>query len=137
MEYHPLFLAEWHAQAGGEEGIRRDQILQRYAATLKEGPSRPCLQDVVGLTLAVDAATRRFLTQLCCRMGYQTREEGDVTLLEGPDIVLRLLPETGSVRGIQEMVLRVQRAPAEGTSFRFGPQSVLSFRDDGTAVWSL
>jgi hypothetical protein len=137
MEYHPLFLAEWHPPAEGDAGgIRRDQILRRYAAILDETPLHPVLQDVVGLTIAVDPSTRLFLVELCQRLGYRSHSEGDAALLEGPEITLRLLPETVSARGIQGMTLRVRRVPASDAVFRFGPASVLSFRDDGTALWS-
>jgi hypothetical protein len=137
LEYHPRFLAEWLPPAGDDEGgIRRDQVLRRYAATLAEAPPDPALQDVVGLTIAADPSTRLFLVELCQRLGYRSRAEGEAALLAGPDIALRLVPETASARGIREMTLRVLRAPVRGTKFRFGPDSVLTFRVDGTALWS-
>jgi hypothetical protein len=137
MEYDPRFLAQWRPPAEGhEEGVRRDQILRRYAATLDGAPPDSVLQDVVGLTIAADASTRRFMEELCQRLGYRSHAQGEATLLQGPDIALRLVPETASARGIQEMELRVSRAPARDTLFRFGPESVLSFRGDGTAHWS-
>jgi hypothetical protein len=137
MEYHPRFMAEWHPQVDGvTEGIRRDQILKRYAATLKDAPPQPLLQDVVGMTLAIDTATRAFLTELCLRIGHRSSGEGDATLLEGPEILLRLVPETASGRGIRELVLRVYGAPAGATTLHFGPKSVLSFTGQGTARWS-
>jgi hypothetical protein len=136
MEYHPEFLAGWRPEAGdGETGIRRDQVLRRYAATLPHAPPHPSLQDVVGLTIALDLPARRFLAGLCRLLGYQSRADGESTLLEGPDFALRLVPETASARGIREMALRVRRAPI-ATTLPFGPRSLLSFPGDGTALWS-
>ena len=137
MEYHPRFLAEWHPEAQDRNvGISRMQILQRYAATLKGLPAQPYLQDVVQITLATGNEVTIRLIEECKRFGYHARTEGETAILEGPEITLRLVPEALSVRGIQQIILRVSGVPQRQTEFRFGPKSVLEFHDNGTATWS-
>jgi hypothetical protein len=137
MEYHPRFLSEWNAQSdGSDKGVSRKQILQRYAAVLKESPARPYLKDVVALSLAVGESTRKRLVEVSELLRYRQKVEGTTTVLQGPDIELRLVPQTAEVRGVQQITMRVDRRPEKETEFRFGPRSVLSFGKDGLATWS-
>jgi Family of unknown function (DUF5829) len=137
MEYHPRFLDEWNPQPGGRnEGVSRKQILQRYAAVLKDIPPKSYFEDVVALIVAINDADRKKLTQLCKLLGYSERTVGDATVLKGPDIELRLVPQTEASRGIQEITMRVGRKPKEQSEFRFGAKSILRFRGNGLATWS-
>jgi Family of unknown function (DUF5829) len=137
MEYHPGFLSEWNPQPGGSnQGVSRKQILQRYAAVLKDIPAKPYFEDVVALTVAVNDENRKKLAALCKLLGYSERAVGDAIVLKGPDIELRLLPQTETARGIQEITMRVSRQPKEQSEFRFGTKSVLRFRGNGLATWS-
>jgi hypothetical protein len=61
---------------------------------------------------------------------------GDATLLEGPEFVFRLIPETVTQRGIQQITLRVSGQPEKPAEFRFGAKSILQFNGDGSAIWS-
>ena len=137
MEYHPRFLEEWNSQPGTHnQGITRKQILQRYGAVLKDIPAKPYLEDVVALTLATDDVNRKKLAELCKLLGYSEQIVGDAQVLKGPDIELRLLPQTEESRGIREITMRVRRKPAEQDEFRFGAKSVLKFQGNGLATWS-
>ena len=137
MEYHPRFLEEWNPQPGvRNQGVSRKQILQRYAAVLKDVPAEPYFQDVVVLTVAVDEAHRKKLAGLFKLLGYSERTVGDAKVLKGPDIELRLLQQTEVARGIQEITMRVRRKPQGQAEFRFGTKSVLRFRGNGLATWS-
>ncbi len=137
MEYHPRFLSEWNPQPGGSnQGISRKQILQRYAAVLKDIPAKPYFEDVVALTVAVNDENRKKFVELCKLLGYSERTVGDANVLRGPDIELRLVPQTETARGIQEITMRVRPQPKEQAEFRFGTKSVLRFRGNGLATWS-
>ena len=137
MEYHPRFLDEWNPQPGSrKQGVSRKQILQRYAAVLKDIPAKPYFEDVVALTVAINDSDRKKLAELCKLLGYSEHVVGDAQVLKGPDIELRLVPQTEESRGIQEITMRVRRKPKEQTEFRFGTKSVLKFRGDGLATWS-
>lgn len=137
MEYHPRFLAEWNPQANGtDQGVSRKQVLQRYAAVLKDIPDTPYLEDVVALTIAVNEAGRGRLADLCKLLGYSERTVGDGRVLRGPGVELRILPQTGGLQGIQAITMRVGGKPTEQAEFRFGAKSVLRFRGDGLATWS-
>jgi hypothetical protein len=137
MEYHPNFLTEWNPQTGARnQGVSRKQILQRYAAVLKDVPAKPYFEDVVALTVAVNDADRKKLAELCRLLGFSEQIVGDPQVLKGPDIELRLIPQTEESRGIQEITMRVRRKPKEQDEFRFGTKSVLKFRGDELATWS-
>ncbi len=136
MEYHPRFLAEWHPQPdGSNQGVSRQQILQRYAAVLGDAPASPYFEDVVALTVAVDESARRGLLEFCELLGYRKRSMGTTSVLNGPDLELFLIPQTGEVRGVQEIAMRVRARPRERTEFCFGPRATLRFQDDGLAIW--
>ncbi len=137
MEYHPKFLAEWHAEAdGANRGILRKQILQRYKEALNKVPHRALFEDVIGLTIAADGASIAKMKELCENFGYRSSREGEATVLEGPDIVLRVVPETASARGIKQVVFRVRQRPKQPAELTFGSRSVLRFDNDRKAVWS-
>ena len=137
MEYRPSFLGEWKPQAGERnQGVSRKQILQRYAAVLKDVPAKPYFENVVALTVAVNDAHRTRLAELCKLLGYSERTVGDATVFKGPDIELRLVPAAEGVLGVREITMRVRRRPKEQTEFRFGTKSVLKFRGNGLATWS-
>jgi hypothetical protein len=137
MEYDRRFLAEWNPESGGDNsGVSRKQILRRYSAVLKDAPARPVLQDVIAITLALDKEALASFGKQCQLFGYKSRAEGGATILEGSDIVFRLIPETPAGRGIKEVRLRVARSPDGQSEFRFGPNSVLTFHGDKTATWT-
>lgn len=137
MEYDPRFLEEWHHDLDADnQGIERRRILARYATFLKRNPSQTHFEDVTGITAAVDSTTKTEFTRLCKFLGYSVdTKEGDTTL-RGPDIVIHLVPETKSTRGIQKITMRVRSMPEENKRYKFGPGSVLEFHDNGTATWS-
>jgi hypothetical protein len=137
MEYDAKFLAEWHSEIPDHNrGITRKEILQRYVAVLKGVPTKPYFQEVLAMTLAADQAALQLLTKQGKLFGYGVRTQGDASLLEGPDFVLRLIAATATQRGIQQITLRVNRRPQKPTELRFGAKSFLKFNGDGTATWS-
>src|SRR4030042_5040485 len=70
-----------------------------YAETLAGQPAQPLFQDVVGLTVALDEARIKRWTELCLAFGYRFENEKETTVLEGPDLTLRLPPARGGGRG--------------------------------------
>jgi hypothetical protein len=136
MEYHPRFLPEWHAEAGGGAGITRKEILHRYKAVLKGAPVRTLFSDVIGITIAADKQVTGQMAELCKVFGYASRVQGETTILQGPDFELRLVPETATIRGIRQVLLRVNRMPMQQAQLHFGSNSTLRFHSDGTAIWS-
>jgi hypothetical protein len=136
MEYHPSFLAEWKAQPGSpSQGVARREILERYAFTLGGKPDERLFQDVVGLTVALDTARSERWTAMCRALGFRAGQEDDATILEGPDLTLRLLPARSDRRGVREIQMRLRRRPSSPGEHRFGT-SVLTLRDDASATWS-
>jgi Family of unknown function (DUF5829) len=135
MEYHPEFLAAWNPQPReANQGISRRQILRRYAEVL-EPVEEPCLEDVIGLTVAADTPAIDGLIHFCLRLGYscEREQDGNVTL-QGPEFVLRLIRATEHVRGIREIKMRTRAWPQGEEEHRLG-QSVLKCVGR-SAIWS-
>ena len=136
MEYHPSFLAEWNSRPDEKNpGITRREILQRYAAVLKDTPRKPYLKDVVAITVALDEVTTKSLIELARSLGYRERSGTTDITLSGPDIELHIIPQTPTVRGIQQITMLVSGKPAKQNEFRFG-KSVLRFTGNGLATWT-
>jgi hypothetical protein len=136
MEYHPRFLVEWHSEVGGDGGITRKAILQRYRAVLRDAPAQPDLADVLGISMAADKQVTQQMIELCKVLGYGLRSEGDSAVLHGPDFELRLVPAAESARGIRRVSLQLNRTPGNNGELRFGSTSVLRFHQTGRATWS-
>jgi Family of unknown function (DUF5829) len=135
MEYHPRFLAEWNP-TGKDQGISRRDILARYAAVLKDSPSKPYLKDVIAITMAVDESTHKRFVELGKGLGLTARPDGTTTILKGHDFELRIVPQTTAARGFQQITLRVTGKPDKQTEFRFGERSILRFQGNGLATWT-
>jgi Family of unknown function (DUF5829) len=136
MEYHPEFLANWSPQPKEtNRGIRRQEILQRYSEVLPP-VDQPYLEDVVGLTVAVDASDKISLIDFCLQLGYQVerKQNEEVAALNGPDFVLLLIPATNNVRGIREIKMRMRNLPECEKEHQLR-QSILKF-DGSSAIWS-
>jgi hypothetical protein len=112
MEYDPRFLQQWKpAAAKDANGVSREQVLRRYTSVLSKPPQRPYLVDVIGVEVAADEAARTRLREMCRALGYRVSTDGRVTVLEGPDLTLWLVPQAGRKRGIQSLTLRTDGAP--------------------------
>lgn len=137
MEYHPRFLNEWNPEPDAlDQGVTRKEILRRYVAVLKDVPAEPYFEDVIAFTVAIDEAGFQKLSEFCKQIGYSERAAGEAKVFNGPDIELRLVQQTETARGIQQMTMRVKREPQDRNEFRFGTKSVLRFHGDGLATWS-
>jgi hypothetical protein len=134
MEYHPEFLANWKPQPGGtNHGISRKEILKRYSEALKP-VYEPCLEDVVGLTVAADVPTTDSLVHFCLQLGYEEREQEGKLALHGPDFILLLIPAIENVRGIREIRMRTRTLATHEEEHQLG-HSVLKFVGP-SAIWS-
>ena len=136
MEYHPEFLANWNPQAkGANRGITRKDILRRYSEVLTP-MDEPYLEDVVGLTVAVDALAKDNLIDLCLQLGHhiQENQNEEVVALPGPDFDLHLIPASENIRGIRKIKMRMRNLPRHGKEFPLG-QSVLKFAGS-SAMWT-
>jgi hypothetical protein len=136
MEYHPNFLAEWKPQPGSSnKGVARRDILERYAVALGGKPDKLLFQDVIGLTVALEEVRITRWSELCRAFGFRLGNEKGATILEGPDLILRLVPARSDWRGVREILMRLRRPPANPGEHKLGT-SVLTLRDDATATWS-
>jgi hypothetical protein len=136
MEYHPEFLANWNPPPKGTNlGITRKEILGRYCENLPP-VDKPYLEDVVGLTVAVDAPDQNNLIDFCLQLGYQVerKQKEGVVALNRPHFVLLLIPATQNARGIREIKMRMRNPPQREKEHQLG-QSTLQFAGS-SAIWS-
>jgi hypothetical protein len=136
MEYHSEFLNNWNPQPQGtNRGISRKEILARYSGVLPP-VDEALLEDVVGLTVAVDASDKKNLVDLCLQLGYQIerKHNQNVVALRGPDFRLLLIAAAENVRGIREIKMRTRNPSKRGKKHPLG-QSTLTFAAS-CAIWS-
>jgi hypothetical protein len=136
MEYHPRFLAEWNPEPDDSPGVSRKDILSRYKKVLGRADAKTYFEDVVAMTIALDEAAAKRLFELCQSLGFNARTEPGATLLEGPDLRLKIVPRSVDAQGIREVTMRVGGRPPGRGEFRFGPKVGLRFHGDNLATWS-
>ncbi|HEY7914993.1 MAG TPA: DUF5829 family protein [Blastocatellia bacterium] len=136
MEYHPRFLAEWNSEPDDSPGVSRKDILGRYKKVLGRAEAKTYFEDVVAMTIALDEAAAKRLFELCQSLGFNARTEPGATLLEGPDLRLKIVPRSVDAQGIREVTMRVGGRPPGRGEFRFGPKVGLRFHGDNLATWS-
>ncbi len=122
MEYHPDFLANWHPGTNNT-GITRAAFLTRYVSVLKDVPRRPLLEDVIGITLALDPVDARKMFPYLPALGKL-------------DFDLKIEPAIEGGYGIRQVRFAVSRVPDGQREFKFGGRSVLRFDSDSTATWT-
>ena len=135
MEYHPQFLALWNPKPTGNESVRREEILTRYKAVLKNVPSDQYLGDVIELTIAADSQSIEKLTAICQAFGYVSKKDAVTIKLTGADFSLHLVPETQTARGVISVVFKLNRNTKSTKVVKFGLKSTLEFKNNGTAIW--
>lgn len=137
MEYHHEFLGSWNPRPGGtSRGISRKEILHRYSEVLTPVGEQH-LEDVVGLTVAANAADKKSLIDLCLQLGYriERKENEGVVALQGPDFTLRVASASDSVCGIREINMRIRNLPEHQKEHRLGRSTLKSA--GSSALWSL
>lgn len=132
MEYDPRFLKQWNPGLPPSAGLRRADILARYAAALQLDPSRKWMKDVTGLRIALDPADAARLAAEAGRLGWQVTPNS----LRGPGIDIEFEPATPTARGIREVRFSLRGAPPKPIVYRFSSTCVLTLRPDATATWA-
>lgn len=114
MEYASDFLARWYPDLTPARSISRADVLDRYVARIGQAGRRDAflMKDVVALTLALPAGDRERLLAPLRAVGYAVREEKGTTVLEGPDLRLRLASPAGAERGVVEVEISLQSRSA-------------------------
>jgi hypothetical protein len=138
MLYNPSFLSRWNPSAtpAANTGVTRKEFLERYKFVLAEKPKEPLLQDVTGITLALPPDVLQKLSWIYAAWGMRRRGKGDSLTLEGQQFAIRLIPETETARGIQEVDLRLNASARGQQPVHFGKRSALTFKAQNTAVWT-
>jgi hypothetical protein len=138
MLYNPSFLSRWNpsSTATANTGVTRKEFLERYKSILEEKPKDPLLQDVVGVTLALPPEILQKLSRIYAAWGMRRHGKGDQVSLDAQQFLIRLIPETDTARGIQEVDLRLNAAAKELQPVHFGKRSALTFKSKNSAVWA-
>jgi hypothetical protein len=138
MLYNPSFLSRWNPSPTptANTGVTRKEFLERYKSVLEEKPKEPLLQDVAGITLALPPETLQKLSRIYTAWGMRRRGKGDLVTLDAQQFQLRLIPETETARGIQEVDLRLIVSAKEQQTVHFGKRSALTFKGKNSAVWT-
>jgi hypothetical protein len=113
-----------------------DRALGRRAMNARWYRPQRLMKDVVEVTVALESAAIRKLTQRLSAFRFGAMFTGSTTVLGGPDVRLRLVPEAGGGR-VTRIVFGLNRAKKGEKEYRFGPRSVLKFDNAAkTATWT-
>jgi len=118
MEYHRDFLARWYPDLTPARGVTRAEVLDRYVAKIGRSSQRETafLKDVTTLVVALEPAERETLRKHLVPVGWSTRAEKDVMVLEGPEgVSLRVVEAAAGRRGILEATFSLQKKVAPRT----------------------
>lgn len=132
LEYDESFLARWYPELTPERGITRAAVLDRYVAKIgrTEGRANTLLGDVTGLVLALSPDERDTLVKHLQPVGWRVGEDGQATLLEGPEgVALHVVEPAEGRRGIVEATFSLQRR-ARRRSERLGSIVLKVDRDE-------
>jgi hypothetical protein len=132
MEYDPQFLALWHPESKTQPGVRRADILARYAAFLNQKPETKWMKDVTAIRVALDPGDAELLTAEAVKLGW-TSSGGTLT---GSGISIEIEPATAASRGIRQVRFSLRGAPPKPITYTFSPTCVLTLNTDATAVWN-
>jgi hypothetical protein len=135
LEYLPQFLQNWHAgrdpRAGG---IRRQDILARYAAVLQAAPMERLLQDVHAVEVCLTGAEERALLSGARLLGAGTRILSDGSSVTAGRFHLRIRRENSPGQRGRRMALRLRGKPPRQTLIL--GSSRLEILENGTAAWT-
>lgn len=131
MEYHPEYLPTWNPvfPAGADPLSRRAYLADRYK------PDR-LLQEIFGLTVALEEDEGKRLRDQLVALGYAVSPIAGGHLARGAGLEIVFLPATAEASGIIDVRMTLNRPKSGAKEYRFGPRSVLRFRDDKTASWT-
>ena len=136
LEYVPEFLREWHTETAAHEGIRRADILARYAAVLKKPPSDRLLQDITAITLHFHAAGIEPSIKECLALGMRVSGRGTrLAVCEAPDVrfELKTVP-ADQPQGIAAFHFALRRAKPGMKSLSLGTTRLV-FGPAARATW--
>jgi len=132
MEYDPRFLREWHPEKKTPSSdISRKSILARYKAVLSDVPDAPLLDNVIGVTVAIDDATASSFAKFCEELGYVRKND----TFQGPDVTIKIIDPTDNARGITAVDFSLTRDAESFGTKQYGA-SRLSFSKGKKATWS-
>lgn len=123
MEYDPGFMKHRYSDRKPEEdGITRRQYLERSFRKDR------LLGDVNEVDVALAPERADLFVRELRIFGYGVVSEGQETLLQGPDIRIRLVTRTGTRSGVVGFGMRLLRDVGSGATYRFGAGSTLTLR---------
>lgn len=124
LEYNPEFKRNASPDLYQEPG---DITRERGAPPVAHHPHK-LLEDVVGLTLALDPGRIETLSAQLRVMGYRIEDDGREAAAIAPDLTIRMRPRTGERYTIAAIHMRLTRAVPQQSIHRFGDE------DDGAAA---
>lgn len=133
MEYLPAFLPNWQPGKSAATGISRQAQLDRYKAMVAP-IDNPIMQDVTGLTIAMQASALEKFRTYAQQWNYEIRESKKMLILQGPEgFEIKLFEAKKEAPGITEIIFKINQQPKQ-RKHRFG-NSVLTFKKE-QAIWS-
>jgi hypothetical protein len=109
LEYVPTFLTEWHPSSVGKSGVRREEVLSRYAGVVRQKHDDKPMADVTDLWIDLAPSDLRESLRECEVLGFQV-SGGDCT--DGQFTVH--LKESTKTIGLTKVRFALHKPMAEG-----------------------
>jgi hypothetical protein len=140
LEYLQQFLRIWHAEAATHRfgGVRRADVLARYAAVLKQSPNERLLQDITAITLHFRAAGIEQSVKECLGLGMRVSGHGTrLTICEALDVRFELKTVSDDQpEGIAALHFALRRPKSGPKSLSIGTTRLV-FGPGARATWHL
>jgi hypothetical protein len=136
LEYDPPFLREWHTDAGTPDGVRRADVLARYAKVLNQLPEERLMKDITGITMHLHAAGIERSIKECVALGMRVSGRGaHHAVCEGRDVrfELKQVPDVQQ-EGIAALHFALRRPNPTMKSLEIGTMRLV-FAQSTRATW--
>ncbi len=131
IEYHEDYLKE--LMAGSDyptSGISRKIYNNRYYKYSR------LMNNITEITIAMDDDKVEDFCREMALFGYEINKKNGIINCKGPEILFKIVEQNDECKGITSLKFKLNDNKYGQQEYKFGPESVLKFNDDKTAVWT-
>ena len=136
LEYVPTFLHQWDPPMVELGGVRREDVLQRYAQVVKQWPIKKPMVDIIGISIEMPEAEIAESLEECASLGLATeRKENTASCSTGDQLIYIT---AGAKPGITSVQFRLS-GPVHPVEYKIGTTHVCFVIDPNGArlmIWN-
>ena len=109
LEYEPTFLTEWYPRPEAKGGIRREDVLARYAEVVNQKPEEKLMADIKTLFIEVPANAVAQSMNECKVLGLEVSQTETNVICSESDFTIHVTSAGGSP-GVTAIIFDLQKA---------------------------